>query len=261
MRCYKNLVWIFCFCLIPSSASARPKAKSRKPAKARKVEAAGEARTAPKKPAAATPAPGTPAPAATTAPAAAPAAPKPPSDTPQSYVLRLRVLAQRVAELKEKVSQTKYRLSLLRESVLHGSIGGAQFVVVHHNQMGGSFRLISMRYALDGKPIFTKRDISETKLGRKGKATVYSGPLPPGQHILTVELRWRGHGYGVFSYLSGYRFKLISSHAFKAAEGTTTQIRVVAYEKGNITTPLKDRPALKFKTKVRALEAKTGKVK
>jgi hypothetical protein len=63
----------------------------------------------------------------------------------------------------------------------------------------------------------------------------------------------------VFSYLRGYRFNVVSSHSFKAAEGSATQIRVVAYEKGNITTPLKDRPAVKFKKKIRAIEAKAAK--
>lgn len=254
MRCSSSLIWVVSFFVLSPDAAGKPPG----PPRARPREAAG-------RPSAPVAAPGgaptvTPRPMAggSTAPAAAPSAAEG-DRKPESYVTRLRNLAQRVAALKERVSQTKYRLSLLKESVLHGTIGGAELVVLHDNQMGSSFRLVSMRYALDGKQIFTKRDISETKLGRRGRTKLYSGPIRPGQHVLTVQLRWRGHGYGVFSYLRGYKFHVLSSHSFKAAEGSATQIRVVAYEKGNITTPLKDRPALKYKTKIRAIEAAAGK--
>lgn len=179
------------------------------------------------------------------------------NDSPQTYVMRLRSLSERIATLKERVSQTKYRLSLLKEAVLHGTIAGCQLKVHQDHRMGSSFRLISIRYALDGKGIYGKEDIGDTKLAKTRKLPIFSGPIPPGPHVLTVELKWRGHGYGVFSYLRGYKFRVLSSHSFKATEGTETAIRVKAYEKGNMTTPLKDRPAIKFIRKTRVIQPKS----
>jgi hypothetical protein len=182
---------------------------------------------------------------------------------PQTYVMRLRSLSERISTLKERVSQTKYRLSLLKEAVLHGTIAGCQLRVEQENRMGSSFRLISVRYALDGKGLYGKEDIGDTKLAKAKKVPIFAGPIPPGPHVLTVELKWRGHGYGVFSYLRGYRFRVLSSHSFRATEGTETYIRVKAYEKGNMTTPLKERPAIKFIRKSRTITPKksTGKKK
>jgi hypothetical protein len=180
---------------------------------------------------------------------------------PKSYVGRLRSLAERISTLKERVSQTKYRLSLLKESVLHGTIAGCQLRVVQEHKMGSRFRLISVRYALDGKGIYGKEDIGDTKLAKAKRTPIFSGPIPPGPHVLTVELKWRGHGYGVFSYLRGYKFRVLSSHSFRASEGTETFIRVRAYEKGNMTTPLKDRPAIKFIRKSRTIQPQKTKGK
>ena len=68
----------------------------------------------------------------------------------------------------------------------------------------------------------------------------------PGDHSLTTNLEYRGHGYGIFSYLKGYRFRVRSSHTFSAPEGRRVSVRVVAYEKGGPTAPLEERPAVRY---------------
>ena len=62
---------------------------------------------------------------------------------------------------------------------------------------------------------------------------------------------YRGSGYGVFSYVKGYSFKIRSSYAFTAEEGKVTSVRIVGYEKGGITTDLKDRPAVRYDVEVK----------
>ena len=54
----------------------------------------------------------------------------------------------------------------------------------------------------------------------------------------------------MFSYLKGYKFNVKSSHTFVAGESKTTNITVVGYEKGNITTQLSDKPAVDFRVNV-----------
>ena len=79
---------------------------------------------------------------------------------------------------------------------------------------------------------------------------IFNGSIPPGDHTVQVLVNLRGHGYGVFSYLRGYRFEVRSSHSFTAVEGKTTRLRVLAYEKGGVTTPLEERPAVRYHEKV-----------
>ncbi len=227
-------------------------------AAAGKAPAAGP--TAPARPGPARPGPTAASPGAPAAPAGPAAQPQvPPKRRPKSYLIRLREIAERIEQLKEQVSQTKYRLSLLKEAVLHGTIAGCALQVELDHRMGSTFRLTSVRFALDGKPVFSRQDITSAKEARKRHWPIFSGPIPPGPHVLTVELRWRGYGHGVFKYLRGYRFRVLSSFSFQATEGTKTTIKVIAYEKGNrVTTPLKDRPAIKFKSRVQELE-QTGK--
>ncbi|MDD9969779.1 MAG: hypothetical protein OXR73_26270 [Myxococcales bacterium] len=166
-----------------------------------------------------------------------------------TYGVRLRDLEQRINELKEQIFRSKARLSLLAETVLQGVVAGAQARLVHVNKMGNSYKLVRVVYALDGAPIFNKADESGA-LSDREEFDVYNGSIVPGEHTLTVNLQYRGHGFGIFSYLKGYRFNVSSTHTFTATEGKLTNLRVVGFEKGGPTAPLEERPAVRFLERV-----------
>ncbi len=180
-----------------------------------------------------------------------PSAPK----AQQAYTVKLRQLAERVSTLKELVSQTKIRLNLLKESVLGETTAGAELVIVQDNRMGSSFRLVAYRFLLDNKQIEAKSDLSG-KASKKGVTKIYAGPAMDGVHILTVEFVFRGHGFGVFSYLKGYKYRIRSSYRFKITPGTGTTIRVVPFERGSAFTPLKQRLSIRYEKKVSTLTMK-----
>jgi hypothetical protein len=166
-----------------------------------------------------------------------------------TYGVRLRDLEQRINELKEQIFRSKARLSLLAETVSQGVVAGSQARIVHENKMGNSYKLVKVVYSLDGAPIFNKSD-EEGGLGDAEQFDIYNGSMVPGEHTLTVKFEYRGHGYGIFSYLKGYRFKVSSSHTFTAPEGKSLTVNVVGYEKGGPTTPLEERPSVRFVERV-----------
>lgn len=159
--------------------------------------------------------------------------------------LRLRRLEQQVQALKERAWRSKARVSMLKEAVLGGGMGAAA-TIVHVNKMGSSYRLVKLVYALDGTQIFARADDSG-ELHQNKELEILSGPITPGSHTLTVLAIYRGHGYGVFKYLNKYRFTVRSSHTFTVSEGNATRIEAVAFERGSVTTPLDQRPAMDFK--------------
>jgi len=168
---------------------------------------------------------------------------------PGAYTVRLRSLEKNVNELKEQIFRTKARLNLLKETVLGGVIGASRAIIHHKNEMGSSFKLIKAAYALDGVQIFAKADETGA-LAEMQDFDVYNGAIQPGSHTLSVALTYQGNGFGVFSYLKGYKFNVKSSHTFVAGDSKTTNITVVGYEKGNITTQLSDKPAVDFRVNV-----------
>lgn len=197
----------------------------------------------------------TPGAAATTSAPAAKAAPPseaslPPVTSDEAFQTRVKTLEEQVVDLKEKIYRTKARLLLLQETVLGGDLSsGARAVLVHKNEMGGSFALDSVAYALDGAPILTRTD-KDGDLAKRPEFEIFNGRIVPGQHQVAVRLVYRGRGFGVFSYLEGYKFTVSSSYTFTSEPGKVTTVKVVGYEKGGITTELKDRPAVRYDVEV-----------
>jgi len=168
-----------------------------------------------------------------------------------SVRVQMRELEQRVDELKEKIRRSHTRLSLLSETVLSGGVGGAVARIEFRNDLSSVFRLNRALFVLDGAVQFNKEDTSG-QLATGQAISVFSGSVPPGDHTLQVMLKLRGHGYGVFSYLRGYRFEVKSAHSFTVTEGKTIELSVVLWEKGGVTTPLEQRPAIRYVEKLRS---------
>jgi hypothetical protein len=204
----------------------------------------------------ASPAPSTPAQAAKPATAATPSSSSSASASGSgstttgldggTYVVRLRDLEQRIDDLKEQIRRSHTRLSLLSDTILSGGVGGARAEITFKNDMSGAFRLVGAIFVLDGAVQFNRQDDSEAGLlASQKEIPIFSGSIPPGDHTLQVVVRLRGHGYGVFSYLRSYKFEVPWSHSFTVGEGKTLALDVIAFEKGDVTTPVEQRPAIR----------------
>lgn len=169
-----------------------------------------------------------------------------------AYQIRLRDLEQRVDELKEQIRRSHTRLSLLSDTLLSGGGGGAKAEIVFVNHLSGAFKLSEAVFVLDGAVQYRKQDETGS-LGDQETIPIFSGSIPPGDHTLQVLLKIRGHGYGVFSYLRGYHFDLRGTHSFTVTDGKVVDVRVVAWERGGATTPVEERPALRYGTQLRNL--------
>lgn len=245
-----------------AAPAAKPAASASATATTTAAPAAGASTTG-----SATPPAATGAAPATTAPAAAPAAAAPTATatptTPapaaanapldgSTYVVRLRDLEQRIDELKEQIRRSHTRLSLLSDSILSGGVGGARAEIVFRNDISSAFRLTGVVIVLDGVVQYNKQDDADGgSLSSQKEIPVFSGAVPPGDHTLQVVVRLQGHGYGVFSYLRGYKFDVKSSHSFTITEGKTITLDAIAWEKGDVTTPLEQRPNVRFESNVK----------
>lgn len=185
--------------------------------------------------------------------------------------VRMKALESEVDVLKERIFKSKARLLLLQETVLHGATAGAIAKVRFKNEMGGSYRLESMTWVLDGQTIYSEAagiapatppvpgdavpagvgspaipaPVSASLAERK-ELSLFDGAIVPGSHNLAVTLVYRGSGYQVFSYLEGYKFTVQSSYSFQVEEGKTTDLEVTSYEKDGLTTAYEDRPDVRF---------------
>jgi len=166
-----------------------------------------------------------------------------------TYQVRLRDLQQRIDQLKEQIRRSHTRLSLLSDTILSGGSSGSRSSIRFENKLTAQFKLTRLLVVLDGAVQYNKTDRSGV-LAEQKVIPIFNGSIPPGDHTVQVLVNLQGYGYGVFSYLRAYKLEVRSSHSFTAVEGKTTQLRILSYEKGGVTTPIEERPAVKYLEKV-----------
>jgi hypothetical protein len=179
------------------------------------------------------------------------------SDQPMNggtYTVRLRDLEQRVDDLKDQIRRSHTRLALLSDTILGGGASGSRSEIDFRNEMSSAFQLTKALVVLDGQLQYNRQDDSGALADQK-EIPIYTGSVPPGDHTIQVSLTFQGNGFGVFSYLRGYKFQVKSSHSFTAIEGKALTITATAYEKGGVTTPLDQRPDVEWQEKIQPFKA------
>jgi hypothetical protein len=171
-----------------------------------------------------------------------------------TYAVRLRDLEGRVDELKDQIRRSHTRLALLSDTIMGGGAAGSRSEITFENQMSSAFKLTRAVIVLDGAVQYTRQDDSGALADQK-EIPVFNGSVPPGDHTVSILLNFQGNGYGVFTYLRGYKFEVKSSHSFTATEGKTIAVTATALEKGGVTTPLEQRPSVNWNEKIQALGA------
>jgi len=161
-----------------------------------------------------------------------PAKTAPAAEDEQGYNLKLRALEEKIDSLKDKIFKSKQRLAILQETVLGGTVGGSTVTIVHNNEVGDLFKLVSAVYYFDDKPVFKKVDLPEELKEKEIQA--YDAAVVPGPHRVSVYLVYIGKGYGVFSYLRDYSIKVTADQSFTLEEGDIVEIEVSAFDKGGM---------------------------
>ena len=151
-----------------------------------------------------------------------------------------------------RLRRSHTRLALLSDTIIGGGAAGSRAEVEFKNEMSSAFLLTRALFVIDGQAQYNRADDSGALADQK-QIPIYSGSVPPGDHTIQVALTFQGNGYGVFSYLRGYKFEVKSSHSFTAAEGKTITITATAFEKGGVTTPLEQRPTIEWQEKLQPL--------
>lgn len=171
-----------------------------------------------------------------------------------TYSVRLRDLEARVDELKDQIRRSHTRLALLSDTILSGGAAGSRSEVVFHNEMSSAFRLTKALVVIDGAVQYNRSDETGALADQK-EIPIFNGSIQPGDHTVQVVLNFQGNGFGVFTYLRGYKFEVKSAHSFTAVEGKTVSLTATALEKGGVTTPLEQRPTVEWNEKVNSLGA------
>jgi len=138
-------------------------------------------------------------------------------------------------------------------------VPSAPVLIRHQHRMGGSYRLLSLRYVLNGATLcHLGADQGRVLESGQHSVSVLRGRLPLGDDRIRQTARYRGHGLGVFAYLRGYRYRVAGDGRFTVRENQPLCVDVIAFEKKGAMVSLKERPRVRLRLVPNCAAAASG---
>lgn len=157
----------------------------------------------------------------------------------------IRNLEDRFNVLQDQIFKSRAKLKQLHDQLAVSSVSVINAKIFHTQDHSGAFKLLSLKYTLDGFELY--EDVNtDGHLTKAESLQIFEGSLLPGDHLLVVDLFYRGRGFGLFTYLNNYTFHVKSRYSLVVEEGQAFDLDVTAYDKGEFLAPLKDRLRVKF---------------
>ena len=160
--------------------------------------------------------------------------------TAGTYNVRLQDIRSRVEEIQTRTHDVHIQLMTMAKDAM--APGLARLDVDVANQTTSAFKLFSARVWLDGSVQYERHE----GLADEKNLPVFTGAVSPGDHNVRVEIVLQGNGYGVFTYLRGYKITLTSNHAFTVDASKPSHVTATAYELMDVTVPLERRPQISW---------------
>jgi hypothetical protein len=111
------------------------------------------------------------------------------------------------------------------------------------HQPDGAFRAQRIDISFDGVRMYENPSADTLQ---KELLLLTDVDVSPGPHRLDSLVEVSGVGSGVFAYLNGYRFETKNQRTLSVEAGTVQCISVVVHYRGDLTTPIDERPATLF---------------
>ncbi|MCG3173481.1 MAG: hypothetical protein GMKNLPBB_01678 [Myxococcota bacterium] len=125
---------------------------------------------------------------------------------------------------------------------------GGQVHVIHKNEMGDGYKLLTLIYRLNGKVVFSRDASKDPSAAGVREFDVGAIPVSPGPNVLKVTAVYAGNAKGFFTYMEDMRFRAEKTHEFNFIPGQDLKLTVKGVEEGGIFTRIEDRPGLQFET-------------
>ena len=164
----------------------------------------------------------------------------------------LRRLEARIDALEARIVDAAGAVELLKETALTGEVGGTYGDITHRDELGGGYRLQSVRYTMDGRVLLERTLEAAKELESLNVVPLYRGPIVPGDHVIEVEAVVRSGTFGIFTYAEGYRFEVKSKYTLRVQEGRLNQLSIVFHQKPDVTLAAEDRLAVRYDFAVEA---------
>lgn len=131
-----------------------------------------------------------------------------------------------IDQINQDIKKEKKDISFLKNSLINNEISASKLVVKLINKDDGYFKITKVKITMNGNNILTKDSLGKKEL------TIFNESSSPGLYTFNFDLYVEGAGYGIFTYMKSYKFRIKRTVKVKVHDIGKSKLKIIIYKKG-----------------------------
>ena len=131
-----------------------------------------------------------------------------------------------INKINEDIKKEKKDINFLKTSLINNEISASKLVVKLINKDDGFFKITKLNITMNGNKILSDKSLDKKEL------TLFNESSSPGLYTFNFDLYVEGAGYGIFTYMKSYKFRIKRTVKVKVHDIGKSKLNIIIYKKG-----------------------------
>ncbi len=132
-----------------------------------------------------------------------------------------------IDQINKDIKKEEKDINFLKNSLINNEISASKLVVKLLNKDSGYFKITKIKITMNGNNILTRETLDKKEL------TLFNEAATPGLYTFNFDLYVEGAGYGIFTYMKSYKFRVNRTVKIKVHDIGKSKLKIIIYKKGD----------------------------
>ena len=148
------------------------------------------------------------------------------SNSNSVYRSEIKEFDKIINQINKDIKNEEKDINFLKNSLINNDISASKLVVKLLNKDDGYFKITKINITMNGNNILSKETLNQKEL------TLFNEPSSPGLYTFNFDLYVEGAGYGIFTYMKSYKFRIRKKVEVKVHDIGKSKLKIIIYKKG-----------------------------
>jgi len=128
-------------------------------------------------------------------------------------------------KINKELKQEEKDIAYLKNNLINNEISTSKLIVKLINKDDGFFKITNVKITMNGNVIFKKSELNKKNI------TIFKDSSDPGTYTFNFQFTVEGAGYGIFTYMKSYKYKINQTKVIEVKDIRNTELNLIIYKK------------------------------
>jgi len=130
-----------------------------------------------------------------------------------------------INNINKDIKKEEKEINFLKNSLINNDISSSKLVVKLQNKDNSYFKILEAKITMNGNEIYNNKNIDKKNI------TIFNNSSDPGTYTFYFDLLVTGSGYGIFTYMKSYKFRVKRTIKVEVHSLGKSELEFIIYKK------------------------------